>query len=436
MPRVRLALMMGLFYFALGTWAMTLPTFEMTIPAKGGLGFTTAQVAAISSAFAIGGLLAPLVIGLLADRLFHAERVLSVVSLLCALLATAVGAWCDSRMDLHAATFDTTEFANISRATFLPMLAGMIAFQFGAQLGLTLTTVIALRNLPDPDRFGHTRMWGTVGWVVAGNVVGLFLNAVSTQPFYLGSAALLVLSAYSLTLPTTPPAARSRTLAEAFGLPALALFRKRSFAVFVAATALGLCVQQFYSVYAHRYLTDLGRSPGQAAADLTLGQVCEIGCLLVIPLLNPRRRMKFLMLLGLGGWVIRAGVLAIGYLPAVVLIGLPLHGWSFAFFQLVGTVYLDREAPPDLRASAQGMLMFVSVGFGNLLGNAIAGEVVEAAREGLPAGITDWPRVWLVPLIGSAAAFLLFLVGFRTPTSTTPPTPIPNPSPIPGEEQA
>ena len=433
MPRARLGLMMGLFYFALGTFAMTLPTFEMTAPPVG-LGYSTAQVAAISSAFAVGGLLAPLVVGLLADRLFHAERVLAVTTLLGAVVITGVAAWCDSRLTVHAAAFGTPAFSGVARATFLPMLAGMIAFQFGAQLGLTLTTVIALRNLPDPDRFGHTRMWGTLGWVVAGNVVGLLLNEISTEPFYLCSAALLLLSAYSLTLPATPPAARTRSLAEAFGLPALKLFGSRSFAVYVLATAISLCMAQFYSVYAHRYLTDLGRP--RAASDLTLGQVCELGCLFMIPLLNPRKRMKFLMLLGLGGWAVRALVLAWGYLPAVLLVGVPLHGWSFAFFQVVGTVYLDREAPPHLRASAQGMLMFVSVGFGNLLGNVIAGEVVEAARVGLPEGQTDWPRVWLVPFVVCGAVFVAFLLLFRAPPGLPATKPVANPSPIPGEEEA
>lgn len=418
---VRLAGMMFLLYFALGAWGVTFPTYQLTVP-PAGLGFSTSQVVWVSSAFAISGLLAPLLVGLLADTLFRAERVLAVACVGCACLIAAAGWWCDSQAPGVGAAFeaagrdpDHPAVRAAALAAFAPLFCIMLLFQFGLQLALTLTTVIALRNLPDPGLFSRTRMWGTVGWIAAGNAVAVALTAVSTQPLYLGAAAFLGLAAFSFTLPPTPPADRPRGLTQAFGLPALGLFRDRSFAVFVLVTFVAVGLNQFYAVFAHKYLTDLGRPHPER--DLTLGQVCEVGCLFLIPRLDPRKRMKALMLVGLGGWVVRAAALASGSVPLILLFGVPMHGWSFAFFQVVGTTYLDRGAPPHLRASVQGVIAFVSGGAANLAGNALARATVDANRSG---DTIDWQAVWLVPFAGCLLAFLVFAVVFRAPPDGKP----------------
>lgn len=421
--RARLGGMMFLLFFGFGAWGVTFPTYQMTAP-PAGLGFLTPEVGWISSTFALGGLAAPLLVGLLADRLFRAERVLACCAFSAAVLLAAAAAWCEARAPATAEVFAAAggrlgnpDVRQAAADTFAVLFPVMLAAGFCLQLGLTLTTVIALRNLPDPAGFGRTRLWGTVGWIAAGNAVGVALVGVSTQPLYLGAAAFTLLGVYALILPATPPAGRHdptgaawRRGARAFGLPALRLFRKRSFAIYVGATFVAVGLNQFYAVYAHRFLTDRGIVPAEQA--LTLGQVCEVGCLFLIPLLHPRRHLKLLLLVGLGGWVVRAACLGFGGDLLVRFVGVPLHGWSFAFFQVVGTVYLDREAPPHLRASAQGVLAFVSGGVANLAGNLVAGVVIDANRTGLA---TDWPAVWTVPLVGCAAAFVAFALFFKAP---------------------
>jgi nucleoside transporter len=455
--RTRLSVMMFLFYFAVGSWAVTLSTYLMSVPIKGGLNLSTTEVGWVYSTFAFGGMLAPLLIGLLADRLFAAERVLGVTGLACAALMFAVRWWCDAnfphaddayrraaagevvagepaleqlehldaeagvastpaveplRQQVRAALDRANEHPAVRRVaatTFGPLFGLMLAYCVSLQIGLTLTTVIALRNLPDPAReFSRTRVYGTFGWIVAGNAIALFLVPVSTQPLYLAAGASALLGTYAFTLPRTPPKGAGRTPAESLGLPALRMFKDRSFGVFVAVALVCTAMNQFYAVYAHRYLTDLGvPRPEQV---LTLGQVCEMACMFAIPYFDPRRRLKVLMLLGLGGWTLRGAVLAWGHVPAVVAVGVPMHGWSYAFFYTVAATYLDQEAPPHLRASAQGIITFVAGGVGVWAGNTFAGLVVDHHRVGT---IIDWRPVWSVPLAGSAAAMVVFMLLFR-----------------------
>ena len=410
----RLAAMMFLLYFALGAWSLSFPSYQLARPGVG-LAFTSGQVAWVASAFALAGMAATPLVGLLADRLFRADRLLAVTSLVAAGFLAAAAAWCDHRAAVTATAADP---AGAAAGTFGPLFALMLGVHFHLQLALTLGTVVALRNLPDPGGFSRSRMWGTVGWVVAGNAVALVLVGVSTQPVYLGAAAFAALGVYALTLPATPPAGRGtagRTLGEAFGLPAVALFGNRSFAVYVAVTVVVVAMNQFYGVYAHRFLTDRGLTP--AERYLTLGQAAEVGILFVVPWLHPTRRLKALLLVGLGGWVVRALALRYGSDAVILTLGVPMHGWAFAFFQVVGAVYLDREAPAHLRASVQAVLAFVTGGLGNFAGNLFAGAVVAAHTAD---AVVDWPAVWVTPLVGCSAAFALFALLFRPPAERSP----------------
>jgi MFS family permease len=453
--RTRLSAMMFLFYFALGAWAVTLSTYLMSAPVKGGLNFTTGEVGWVYSTFAIGGMTAPLFVGLLADRLFAVERILGVSGLACAALLFAAGTWCDSRFPVVDAAYRAAaggevvegrpvleQFARpdgddalreqvrtaldrvnddptVRRAateTFRPLFALMLGVNFCVQIGLTLCAVMSLRNLADPPRqFSRTRMVGTVGWVAAGLAVAAGGIAVSSAVLYLSAAAALAFGLFAFTLPHTPPKGHGKTLAEAFGVPALRLLRDRSFCVFLAVGFVASAMNQFYGVYAHRYLTDL-RIP-RPELVLTVGQIVEVACMFAIPLLDPKRRMKALMLLGLAGWVLRSSVLAAGWVPAVVGVGVPMHGWSFAFYFVVAATYIDREAPPHLRASAQAIVSFAANGAAPWAGNMLAAFVVDQHRTGT---VVEWEPVWLVPLAGSAAALVLFLFFFRPPPEQKP----------------
>jgi nucleoside transporter len=423
--RPRLAAMMFLYFFSIGSWAVTLSTYLMSAPTRGGLAFSTTEVGWVYSTFAFGGMIAPVFVGLLADRLFRAERVLGVCGLLCAVCLFAAGRWCESRFPATDAAYraalaadtpagridDDPTLRRTAAETFRPVFALMLVYCTAMQIGLTLTTVIAFRNLPDAHRaFSRVRLVGTLGWIAAGYTLGQLLAPVSADCLDLASGSSALLGVYAFTLPATPPRSAGGSLAAVFGLPALRLFRDRSFGVFVAVAFATTAMNQFYAVFTHRLLTDHGVPRPELV--MTLGQVVEAGCMFLIPLLDPRRWLKLLMTLGLAGWVARAGAMVSGTDWLIVGLAVPMHGWSYAFFAIVAATYLDREAPPQLRASAQGILTFVQGGLGVWVGNLVAGRVVDAHRDG-PA--IDWPTVWQIPLVVCTAALVVFALFFRPP---------------------
>ena len=460
--RSRLAGMMFVFFFGLGAWITTLSTYLMSAPTRGGLNFTTAEVGLIYSTFAFGGMIVPLVIGLLTDRLFRAERVFGVACVLAGGLLYTAGRWCDAnfpRMDAayHAAAAGqlvdgrpvleqqarlnagevpeseagplrervTQGLARVNddpavRAAaddaFGPLFGLMLAYCVCAQLATTLTTVVTLKNLPDPTHdFSRVRLFGTVGWILAGVAVERLVRPATSDVLYLGAAGSLAVGLYAFLLPATRPRGGGRSLAEAFGLPALRLFRDRSFVVFVVIAFLTTVMNQFYVVYGHRYLTDHGVA--HAAEVMTVAQVCEVGCMFALPFVGPKRRMKLLMAVGLGGYALRGLVLAVGWVPAVVAVGVPMHGWGYTFFFMVAATYLDREAPPHLRASAQGIITFVSSGVGVWVGNLVAGWVVDRHRVGTAI---DWEAIWQVPLVACAVLAVAFAALFHPPPEAKP----------------
>jgi nucleoside transporter len=440
-------------YLILGSWIVTLATYLMSSPARGGLNFPAADAAWIYSTTAFAGIVAPLFIGLLADRLFAAEKLMGVLHLLGAVLLGVAGWWCFDRQPQVAAAYraaaaseiiegipvleweqrilsnpqapslaeqrqvaqslqrvnESPEVIRQVRETFLPLLLLMSAYSFCLITTLALGNVVAYRNLPDPQHtFSRVRLFGTVGWIVAGLQIELFLEVISAAPLFSAAGLSAVLGLYCFTLPRTPPAGQSRSLGEAFGLPALSMFRESSFGALIFC-ALGIAVvQQFYTVYANRFLTEM-RLPHPAAVQ-TVAQVAEVLCMLLLPFALRRLGVKLTILLGILGWVARNAIFATGQAAAIIGIGLPLHGLSYTFFFIVASMYVDRHAPPHLRASAQGIFTFVASGAGPLLGNWLSAKVVQSNTMG---DSVSWPTVWLVPAGISGLILLICLVLFH-----------------------
>lgn len=456
--RTRLSAMMFAFYLGLGAWSVSLSTFLMSAPVKGGLYFTTAEVGWIYSTYAIGGMVAPLFVGLLADRLFRADRVLAVSSMVAAGLLYTAGQWCDANfpaidaayraaaareivsgvpaLDHHrvddpiAAAFgaaaggpnreqarralDNVKNDPAVRAAaataFRPLFLLMLGACFATQIGITLITVISLRNLPDTSGFSRVRLFGTVGWIAVGLVVGQFFVAASSDVLYVAAWSTAAMAIYSFTLPRTAPRGTGKTLGEAFGVPALGLLKDRSFAVFIATAFAASALNQFYGVYGHRFLTDAGTpDPVQI---MTIGQVCEVAVMFVLPLFHPRRHLKWLLCLGLFGYAVRGLALASGELPWLLAVGVPMHGFCYALFFINAALYIDRKAPTNLRASAQAIVSFAVSGAGVLLGNLAAGQTVNAYRTGADI---DWAPVWIIQAAGSLILFIAFVLFFRPP---------------------
>lgn len=398
---------MLLFYASLGAWAVTAGTYLGKPHGEGGLGFSEAQVGWIFSTFAIGGLIANPFVGVLVDRLFRAERVFGVASIIGGSFLVAARSWCQS---CELSLQPDSDSAAIESA-FRILFAIMLAYSVFLQIALPLCTVLSLRNLPDPTmQFSRTRMWGTIGWIAIGLLLPLLVAVRSADPFGLAGLIMIACGAYGLTLPTTRPKGTAKGLTEAFGVPALKMFRKRSFGVYLAVAFALAVLNQFYAVHGHRFLTERGwNHPEQW---MTFGQIVEVGCMFAIPMLKPKESMKWLMLAGALGGALRGAALAWGSDWMVFAVGVPMHGWHFALYFIVAATYVDREAPGHLRGSAQAIGAFVNGGLGPLIGNRLAALVLESGRID---GQFDWTAFWLWPLVGCLLASLAFLIGFRTP---------------------
>ena len=407
---VRLAIMMFLQYIGLGGWIVPLTRYLPAAPAQGGLAFSPTEVGYVYMTLAVGGLVAPFVVGLLADRWFAAEKVIGWSHLAMALLIGLAGWWCD-RHNGEAAD---------PAAAVGPLVVIMLLYSIGCQISLTLTNVISFRNLPDADSsFGYVRLVGTFGWVVGGVIVGWGLTPLSSQPLYFASGASLVMVVFSLWLPHTPPKGYGRPVSEVLGLPALQMMRDRSIVVFAAILFLGNLLNQFYILFAARYLAKHGvrvnlGSFGQWGPEviMTLAQWCEMACMAMTPLLVKHLGLKRLMVLGLTGWVVRNALFYSDNVSWVVAVAIPMHGWSYAFFGMLGALFLDREAPAHLRAGTQSLVTFFASGPAVMAGYYFAARVVEAHSQD---GETDWPAVWLIPFVGYIVALVVFAALFREP---------------------
>jgi nucleoside transporter len=282
---------------------------------------------------------------------------------------------------------------------------------------LTLCNSISFRNLLHPMRqYGHVRVFGTLGWIAAGMFAGLLLPPVSPGPLIYGAAAALVLGIYASSLPNTPPAHEGKTLGELFGVPAMKMFARRSFRAFVITSFIITLVTAFHNTYLNRYLVDLGVQ--NAAAWQTTGQVTEIVCILALPRLRSRIGLKRTLFIGLAASVVRFALYATGNVPLLIAVGIPLQGVCFGFYFVAAMLFIDKHAPRDLRASAQGLLAICTSGVGAFTGNWVAGLAVDGYRS--PTGVA-WQAVWALPAIGSLAAALYFAWQFREPVPVMEP---------------
>ncbi len=407
----RLVVMMFLQYVGLGAWIVPLTRYLPLAPAKGGLGFSPTEVGFVYMTLAVGGLVAPFVVGLLADRWFAAEKVIRWAHVLMAVFLGLAGWWCDTHKG---------NAANPAAAVG-PLILMMLVYSIGCQITLTLANVISFRNLRDSDAtFGFVRLVGTFGWIVGGVVVGWGLTPLSSQPLYFASAASLFMVIFSGALPHTPPKGYGRPIREVLGLPALKMLRDRSIVVFAAVLFLGNLLNQFYVLFAARYLYDRGvrvnlGSLGSWGPEviMTLAQWCEMVCMAVTPFLVKRLGLKPLMVIGLCGWVVRNALFYGDEVPWVVALAIPMHGWSYAFFGMLGALFVDREAPAHLRAGTQSLVTFLASGPAVMIGYYFAARVVETHSDN---GIPNWPEVWFMPFLGYVVALLVFVSLFREPS--------------------
>jgi nucleoside transporter len=378
---------MFLQYFVWGAWSVTLGTWLGQT-----LEFSGEQIGLAAGTTALAAMISPFFVGMVADRFLATERILAGLLVAGGLIL------------FYASTMDR----------FGPFYGVLLAYALCYMPTLALSNSLSFRQMRDPSReFPPIRVLGTIGWIVAGLIVGTLAVEATGVPMQIAGAASLVLGLFCLALPHTPPArgARRATLSDVLGLDALKLLRERSFAIFVLGSFLVCIPLQFYYAFANPFLNEIGVA--NAAGKMTLGQMSEIGFLLVMPWFFRRLGVKYMLLVGMVAWTSRYVLFAYGDNASAVWMlygGILLHGICYDFFFVAGQIYVDQKAPSDLRAAAQGLIAFVTLGAGMFLGSWASGRVVDAfAVDGGHA----WDRIWLVPAAGAAGVLLLFALLFR-----------------------
>ena len=390
--RLKLSAMMFVQYFIWGVWSVTMGTYLGTT-----LRFDGTQIGLAYGTTAIAAMISPFFVGMIADRFFSTEKILSALHIAGGVLLYVVS----TRQEFGA---------------FYPALLGYTLCYMPT---LALTNSLSFHHMDDPAReFPRVRVLGTIGWIVAGLIVGrLGLEAAAT-PFRLAAAASILMGLYALALPHTPPKAAGApvTVRAVLGLDALALLKDRSFAVFVIGSFL-LCIPlQFYYAFTNLFLNEVGMA--EPASKMTLGQMSEIGFMLIMPWMLVRLGVKRMLLIGMAAWTARYVLFTYGdagSLAWMLYLGILLHGICYDFFFVTGQIYVDQRAHVKIRAEAQGFIAFVTLGVGMFIGAWASGRIVEAnAIEGAGGTVAHtWPGVWVVPAAGAAAVLVLFALFFR-----------------------
>ncbi|MGB6221663.1 MAG: nucleoside permease [Haloferula sp.] len=393
--RSRLSVMMFFQFFIWGAWFVTLGTYLSQ-----GLSFEPSQIGRAYSTMPWGAVVSPFIAGMIADRFFAAQKVMAFMHL------------CGGIILFYASTI--TDSA--------PLFWILLLYAVCYNPTLSLSNAIAFNQMSDPEKqFPAIRVFGTIGWIVAGLLIGALEIEAERMPILIAGGASILLGVFSVFLPDTPPKSLGHkvTVSDVLGLPTLKLMKQRSFAVFIIGSLLICIPLGFYYNFANMFLNDVGVS--NAAGKMTMGQMSELLFMIFMPFFFARLGVKKMLLIGMLAWVVRYLLFAFGSPDSLVwmfYIGILLHGICYDFFFVTGQIYVNSAAPRAIQAQAQGFIAFITYGVGMVIGANLSGEVVQHFTTSIQNGsiieqVIQWQQIWLIPAAISGAVLILFSIFFK-----------------------
>jgi nucleoside transporter len=379
----KLSVMMLLEYFIWGAWYVTMGTYMSEF-----LGASGTQIGAAYSALAIATMISPFFVGMVADRFFAAQKIMGVLHLMGAAL-------------LYLATVvnDNTTFYWI-----------ILVYSLLYMPTIALSNSIAFGQMTDPGKqFPWIRVFGTLGWIVAGVLIssmGLDKSALTFQMAAIASAAL---GFASFILPNTPP--KGKASESALGTEAFVLFKDKPYLIFFIAAILVCIPLSFYYGFANVFLNESGMS--NVAFKMTFGQISEAVFILAIPFLFNQIGVKKMLLLGMAAWILRYVFFAFGNIDSSIWMlyaGIILHGICYDFFFVTGYMYTEKKAGEKIKNAAQGLFTFATYGVGMVIGTRFSGSTADYYSVD---GVFQWQSIWMVPAYIAIAVLLYFILFFK-----------------------
>jgi len=380
-----LASMMFLEYFIWGAWYVTMGTYMTEHLHASGV-----EIGAAYSALAIATMISPFFVGLVADKFFAAQKIMGVLHLIGAVLL-----------------FLATKIDNSTSFYWIILVYALLYMPT-----IALSNSIAFSQMSDPGKqFPWIRVFGTLGWIVAGVLIGQLNIEKTATTFYLAAAISLVLGLLSFILPNTPPKAATSDASSAFGTEAFVLFKERPYLVFFIAAILVCIPLSFYYGFANPFLNEIKLE--NAASKMTLGQVSEAAFILAIPFLFNRIGVKKMLLMGMTAWILRYIFFAYGNADNnawMLYAGIILHGICYDFFFVTGYMYTEKKAGDKIKNAAQGLFTFATYGVGMFIGTWFSGFTVDKYKVG---ELHNWQNIWFVPAYIAFGVLILFLLFFK-----------------------
>ena len=406
----KLSIMMFLEFFIWGCWFVTMGTFLSQAFSSSG-----SQISLAYSTQSWGAIISPFIIGLIADRYFDAEKVLAIIHI--------IGGGLLFMCSIALGFENFYPYILIYMILYMPTLA--------------LVNSIAFRQMKDPSKqFPKVRVWGTIGWIVAGLVISFYAwesKSILEYTFYLASIASILLGIFSFLLPKTPPKAKSTnpSISEILGLDALILLKDTKYLVFFISSILICIPLAFYYQDANMFLNEIQIAKtleqssilpsigmANAAGIMTLGQISEALFILLLPLFLNKYGIKKTLIVGMLAWSLRYVLFAFGDTGSnlwMLIFGIVLHGICYDFFFVSGQIYTDFKAGEKYKSAAQGLIALATYGVGMLIGFKMAGIITSkyvVKEMGEMIG-HDWKEIWTYPAIFAAVVLVIFILTFK-----------------------